>query len=58
MENLYTVKEAAEKLSMVEGTIRNWIYDGKLKAVKVGGSIRIPEEAIKEIIKPLEVREG
>ena len=57
MSTFYTVQQTAEKLNMVEGTIRNWIYSGKLKAVRIGGAIRVPEEAIQEVIKPIEVKE-
>lgn len=57
MSKLYTVKEVAEQLSLAERTLYNWIYEGKIKAVKVGAAIRIKEEEIKRLIKPFEVKE-
>lgn len=41
----YTVKEVANKLNVQEQTIRKWIKDGRLPAVKLNGTtIRIPED--------------
>lgn len=28
------------------GTVNNWIKDGKIKAIKIGRAVRIPEEEI------------
>lgn len=54
MSKFYTVKEAAEMLSLAHRTLYNWIYEGKIKAVKVGGATRIAEEEIKKMITPYE----
>ena len=32
----YTVRETANMLNLAEATIRKWIRDGKIKAVKLG----------------------
>jgi len=32
----YTVRETAKMLNLAEATIRKWIRDGELKAVKLG----------------------
>jgi excisionase family DNA binding protein len=42
---LFTVKEVAEKLKVTEQCIRDWIREGKLKALKIEGVVRIEEEA-------------
>ena len=55
---LYTVKEASELIKITEGTLRNWIYTGKIKAVKVHGATRIREQDLLDIIEPLEVKKG
>ena len=41
MSKMYTVKEVAEKLKISEGTVRNYLSQGKLKYVKVFGNTRI-----------------
>ena len=43
MNELYTVKEIADKLKVKEQTIYDWIRDGKLKALKIEGIVRIEE---------------
>jgi len=43
MDKLWTVKEVAEYLKVTTTTVNNWIQDGKLKAYKVGGALRIKE---------------
>lgn len=50
---LYRVCEVAQIFRVAERTIYNWIEWGYLRAIKVGdgkGTIRIPEDAIKEFI--------
>jgi len=44
-----TVREVAEIFSVCEMTVRRWIYSGKLKAVKVGRTVRIQESEIEKI---------
>ena len=46
-----SVKEAAEIFGVKPLTIRRWIADGKLKAVKIVGSVRITEEEIERLKK-------
>jgi excisionase family DNA binding protein len=41
MEQLMTVKQAAEALSCSEAAIRKWIYQRRLPAVKVGRLTRL-----------------
>lgn len=31
------------------GTVNNWIKQGKIKAVKIGRSVRIPDEEIERL---------
>lgn len=58
MSQLYTLEEAAEKLSLAKRTLYNWVYEGKIKAVKVGGALRITEEEIKSMVKPFEIKKN
>uniref|UniRef100_A0A6M3KTE2 Putative DNA binding, helix-turn-helix domain containing protein n=1 Tax=viral metagenome TaxID=1070528 RepID=A0A6M3KTE2_9ZZZZ len=47
---MLTVKEIAEKLQVHEQTVYRWINRGELKAQRVGGLLRITEEAYQEFI--------
>ena len=52
VKQYYKIKAVAKLLDLSEKTIRRWIREGKLKAVKIGGSIRISKDEIANIIKP------
>ena len=47
-----TVLELADKLNKHPQTIRRWISKGRLKAVKIGGGVFIPESEIQSMAKP------
>ena len=47
----YSPEEIAEQYSLKPGTVRLWIRQGKLKAVKLGNLWRIREEDLNEFIK-------
>jgi len=51
MKPLLTLKEAAEILRVSERTLRRYINENELKAVKLRGVIRIKEEDLEEFIK-------
>jgi excisionase family DNA binding protein len=51
MENLFNVKQAAFILKVHPLTIRRYIKEGKLKAVKAGGNVRIKESQLQEFNK-------
>ena len=46
-----TVKETAEIFKVKPLTIYRWIKDGKIKAVKIIGSVRIEESEIERLRK-------
>ncbi len=46
------VSAAAETLGISERTVRRWLRDGRLEGYKVGGRIRIPESAVREVAAP------
>ncbi len=53
MPELHTPREAAERLGISYPTIKQWIYAGKLKAIKTpGGHYRIPEREIQALAQP------
>lgn len=51
MENLFNVNQAAFILKVHPLTIRRYIKEGRLKALKVGGAIRIKEKDLHEFNK-------
>ena len=51
LENLLSVNQAAFILKVHPLTIRRYIREGKLKAVKAGGNIRIKESSLSEFNK-------
>ncbi|HUZ03972.1 MAG TPA: helix-turn-helix transcriptional regulator [Acidobacteriaceae bacterium] len=53
MPDLYTPRQAAQQLGISYPTIKQWIYHGKLKAVKTpGGHYRIHEREIQILTQP------
>ena len=51
MDNLFNVNQAAFILKVHPLTIRRYIKEGKLKAVKAGGNVRIKESQLQEFNK-------
>ncbi len=51
MEKLLTVKEAADRLSCSEAAIRKWLYQRRLRAVKVGRLTRIRQSDVEAFIR-------
>jgi excisionase family DNA binding protein len=51
MGKLWTVKEAAEYWHVSQETIRRLIRDGKLSAISVGRSYRIPDRNIQNGVR-------
>jgi len=45
-----TVNEIAKKLKVHPQTVYRWIYNGKLKALKIDGLVRVTEEQYEEFI--------
>lgn len=54
MDNLLNVNQAAFILKVHPLTIRRYIKQGKLKAIKAGGNIRIKESQLQEFNKDFE----
>ncbi len=48
---MLTIKDIAEKFNVHEQTVYRWIYKGKLKAIKVGGGLRVTEAQLKEFVE-------
>jgi excisionase family DNA binding protein len=55
MEEKYlTVREVASRLGVTRQAVHNWINEGRLRAVKAGRALRVPESAVVEFLKPVE----
>lgn len=52
MEDLLFVEEAAKELRVTRKTLYDWMREGKLDFVTVGGRRRIPRAALLAMIKP------
>lgn len=51
MDNLLNVNQVAFILKVHPLTIRRYIRDGKLKAVRAGGNVRVKESSLSEFNK-------
>lgn len=51
MENLFNINQAAFILKVHHLTIRRYIKEGRLKAVKAGGNVRIKESELQNFNK-------
>lgn len=49
MENLFNINQAAFILKVHPLTVRRYIREGRLKAIKVGGNVRIKESQLQEL---------
>ncbi|HEX6341212.1 helix-turn-helix domain-containing protein [Umezawaea sp.] len=47
---LYSVEQVAEKLGLHVRTVRNYVRDGRLKAVRIGKQYRIAREDLDELV--------
>lgn len=45
-ERLYTVSQIAIMIKVHPLSVRRYIKEGKLKAIKIGGNVRIPESSL------------
>jgi excisionase family DNA binding protein len=52
-EKYLTVEEVRTKLNVTRQAVYNWISEGKLRAVRVGRSVRVPVSALVEFIQPI-----
>jgi excisionase family DNA binding protein len=50
-ERYYTIKDVAARLHVSEKTVRNWIRQRKLRAVRAGHVWRISESALRSFLR-------
>ncbi len=46
----FTIHEIAELLKISEATIRNWIHDGELRAVRFGREFRVAAKDLEAFV--------
>lgn len=46
---MYRIKEVAKILGFTERAVRQWVVDGKIKAVKIMSEWRIPAEEVERL---------
>ena len=51
--SFYSISDISEKLNLSQKTIRRHIASGKLKALKIGASYRIPNDAVEDFINAI-----
>lgn len=51
MEDLLTVKQVSILLKVHQLTVRRYINEGKLKALKVAGNVRIPQSELNNFMQ-------
>jgi excisionase family DNA binding protein len=52
-EKLYTVAEVADRFRVSSQAVYDWINRGDLRAIRIGTRIRIPESAMRELVRPI-----
>jgi len=57
MENLFNVNQAAFILKVHPLTVRRYIKEGVLKAVKIGGNVRIKESQLQSFMRDFTPRQ-
>lgn len=50
-DGFYTPKEAAEMLKVSVSTIKNWCDKGVIKATRIGGTLRLKEVELEQLIE-------
>ena len=55
---LLTVQETAQLLRVSPLTIRRYIADGRLSAVRAGKGVRVRKESVDEFVTPVEPKKG
>lgn len=57
MEKMYTVREAADMLSVKENTVRHWMFQNKIEFIKIGAkTVRFTQSQIDRMLSVQSVR--
>lgn len=50
-EKQYTVKEISEHFRVSRQAVYDWIKEGKLRAIRLGERVRVPDSALRSFIQ-------
>jgi excisionase family DNA binding protein len=50
-ERQYTVKEISDHFHVSRQAVYDWIKEGKLRAIKLGERVRVPDSALRAFIQ-------
>lgn len=53
---LLTVQETAQMLKVSPITIRRYIADGRLAAVRAGKGVRVPKDSVEQFLTPVQLK--
>ncbi len=53
LQQHYRLKDVAKMCAVSEKSVYRWIYDGRIKAHRIAGSVRIPRTELLKIIQPI-----
>ena len=54
LEQLLTSAEVAELFSVDERTLRRWRAEGRIKAIRIGRTVRFHPDDIEQVLRPHE----
>jgi len=54
MKRLLRTGEAGEMLGVTPKTIREWIKEGRIKALRIGKEYRVPYEEVERLLREAE----
>ena len=49
-KDLYRIKDVADRLSLCYRTLHRAVREGRIKSIRLGGSIRIPASELQRIL--------
>jgi excisionase family DNA binding protein len=58
MTKLYTIKEFTSMFGVSRDTYYNWKANGVITPIKVGGSVRIPEDQILKLLEQFQPKKN
>ena len=50
-DRFYTLEELAAMLKVTRQAIYNWIQQGRMEAVRIGRTVRIPAEEVERLLR-------
>ena len=54
-KEFYTIQQIMSKLQVCDETVYRWIRKGELRAIKVGGLVRVSKASFEEFMRRAEI---